>query len=93
MLVHDGGELNLAEVRIRPLDESRPPDEQIAQWQLEQRHEELAPVRRVLQADGPQVDLITGAVVNDPFSIDSVVKLLKMTRRNVDFLLQPRRAV
>jgi hypothetical protein len=88
MFVRSDGDLNLAEVRIRAVDENESLDGQIAAWQREDGHRTVAPVRRILQAAGPLVDLVTGAVVSASFSVDSVVKLLKMSRRSVDFLLQ-----
>jgi hypothetical protein len=44
------------------------------------------PVRRILQLSGPQIDLLTGAVVHQPLDVDAIVKLLKMARRHIDFL-------
>ena len=86
MFVRSDGQLNLADVRIRGVDENRPIDQQIDSWKRDEIGKPIAPVRRVFQADGPQIDLQTGAVVNASFSIGSIVKLLTMSRRSLDFL-------
>ncbi len=87
MFVHRDGELNLADVRICPLRDDVDDEAQLKRWQDEQRHSEIAPVRRVIQVGGPQIDLVTGAVVSEPFSVATLVKLLTMTRRSVNFLV------
>ncbi len=92
LVVHRQGDLDLAEVRIRAVDEAHPLEEQIANWQREPQRDALPPVRRILHADGPLVDLRTGAVVNETFSMETMLKLLRMSRRSVDFLLQTRGA-
>jgi ATP-dependent Clp protease ATP-binding subunit ClpC len=89
MIVRSDGDLSLADVRIRAVEENRPLDQQIKQWQQREGREKCVAVRRILQADGPQVDLVTGAVVNESLSVESIVKLMEMARRRVDFLLDP----
>jgi hypothetical protein len=86
MLVHRQGNLKLADVGIHPVDECQTLDVQNERWKHQQRRAPVAPVRRILQADGPQIDLVTGAVVHQPLAVDSIVKLLKMTRRHDGFL-------
>ncbi len=88
MFVRSDGHLNLADVRIRAVDESQPIEEQIESWQHDEARQPIAPVRRILQPDGPQIDLQTGSVVNASFSINAIVKLLNMSRRSLDFLAQ-----
>lgn len=92
MFVQRDGDLNLAEVRIRAADEAQTLDQQIAQWEHEDGQRTVAQVRRILQVGGPQVDLVTGAVVSASFSVESVVELLKMSRRRVGFLLKSKEA-
>ena len=88
MFVRSDGHLNLADVRIRGVDEHQPIDRQVERWQREEDREPIAPVRRILQVNGPQIDLQTGTVVNASFSISALVKLLQMSRRTLEFLAQ-----
>ena len=93
MFVRSDGHLNLADVRIRGVDEHQPIDQQVESWQHDEAGEPIAPVRRILQANGPQIDLQTGLVVNAPFTISALVKLLKMSRRTLEFLAQANEVV
>lgn len=87
LLVHGDGHLNLADVRLHPIDETRPIDEQIRAWRRNEVRQPVAPVRRIFQADGPQIDLLNGSAVNAPLSTSAIVKLLTMSRRSLDFLV------
>ena len=87
MFVQRNGDLGLGEICIGPVDETRDLNSQLVSWTQEQSRREIAPIRRILQARGPQVDLVTGAAVNEPFSCDAVVKLLKLSRRHTNVVL------
>lgn len=88
LLVRSDGSLNLADMRIEPVDEGKQLADQMNDWRNRVGREPAAPVRRILHSEGPQVDLQAGVVINEPFSVDVVVKLMAMARRNVDFLLE-----
>lgn len=87
MFVKDG-RIEVADVRIRAVDESESLTDQFEQWEQQESRRPLEPVRRLIQADGPLVDLQTGAVVNAASNTSGLVKLLTMSRRNIDFLIQ-----
>ncbi|MFK8111261.1 MAG: AAA family ATPase [Rubripirellula sp.] len=87
MFVRTEGQLHLADIRIRAVEEGQPLKEQVNRWKTDEGREPIRPVRRVIQAEGPLIDLQTGAVVNASGSVDAISKLLKKTRRNVDFLI------
>ena len=90
MLMYADGRLNLADVRIRAVEEDRPIDEQIKDWRRDEAQASIAPVRRILQAEGPQIDLATGTAVSAKFSVEAIVSLLNMSRRSSEFLTESR---
>jgi ATP-dependent Clp protease ATP-binding subunit ClpA len=86
MFVQPSGELSLAEVRIHAVDETLSCREQAARWQQQEGRASVEPVRRILRGDGPQVDLVSGTAVNAALSVESIVQLLSLSRRNIEFL-------
>ena len=88
MFVASDGNLNLADVRILGVDENQPIEEQLERWQIDEARKPIGRVRRIFQSDGPQIDLETGSVVNASLSINTMVKLLKLSRRSLEFLAQ-----
>ena len=90
MFVQDG-QLTLADVRLREMEQGKTPGELLRTWKRVAAQEPISPVRRIVHGLGPLVDLRTGAAVNEPASVASLLRLLKQTRSGAEFLLEPER--
>jgi ATP-dependent Clp protease ATP-binding subunit ClpA len=88
MFVRDG-KLTMADVRLREIAVGENAEQVIADWKRDAALEPISPVRRIVHAAGPLVDLQTGAAVNETGSVASLVKLLGQSRRGAGFLLKP----
>ncbi|MCG8650691.1 MAG: AAA family ATPase [Pirellulales bacterium] len=86
MFVQSNGGMSLADVQIRPVESNQSTLPTLDAWQQKGGHEGVAKVRRIIQVSGPLVDLATGAAISEKASSSSIVKLLRQTRRTVDFL-------
>lgn len=75
----------LIDVRVRPIDDDAPIQQQWERWYAVDRTAPVAPVRRVLKTLGPQTDLRTGQSINETMSKDWIAKLLSVSRRRLDF--------
>ena len=93
MFVSTYGQLKLADVRMKAIDESKSIADQFHDWKYSAAKETVSPVRRIIQWDKPLIDLLTGAVENgqtlNKSGVQSIVRLLQQSRRSLEFLEQP----
>lgn len=80
-MVISGGRMSMSDVRIRPVTHGQSIENAVQGWQAEIIREAIAPVRRVIQRNQSQVDLRTGHAVKDDMGIESITKLLNLSRR------------
>ncbi len=86
LIVRPTGEFLLAEVSARPLDANESDDDAHQRWMNEPQPERISPIRRVLQSGGPLVDLVSGAAVSQSLGQVALMKLVRQSRRSVEFL-------
>ena len=92
MFVNKRGQITLADVCKREIDENESIEKQFEDWQRESANEQLQPVRRIIQPDRSMIDLRTGAAVsghdkgNESSVVDAIARLLKKSRQGLDYL-------